>query len=223
MFTGIAGYFPQEKFVINPAIELVDDGETKALTVNNGFSYNSTGGYPYAKISKLKGSGTLVCSGSGDTVLIWVVEANAFTGKFSMTNKAVYLGDAIPAEGATITKGMVVVKSGVTMTCPSSANWGVSTGTMRIDGTLTVDGFVWAAGGIKVDGELRAPNLDKFGGGTTITTTDNGIFTLTDSNNTQDQAIDYARITGTGTLRYADVSGKWRTLSRVNFPTGMMK
>lgn len=219
VFTGIAGHFPKEKFVINPAIELVDDGETKALTVNNGFSYNSTGGYPYAKISKLKGSGTLVCSDSGDTVLIWVVEANAFTGKFSMTNKAVYLGDAIPAEGATITKGMVVVKDGVTMTCPSSANWGVSTGTMRIDGTLTVDGFVWAVGGIQVNGELKATALSKFGGGTTITTSDNGVFTFITNSNADDMNVDYARLQGTGTLRLE--GSAYRCISTNHFPTAM--
>jgi hypothetical protein len=89
-------------------------------------------------------------------------------------------------------------------------------------GLVVNNGFIWTTGGITVDGELRAPNhKDYFGGGTTITTTDNGVFTLTSTGNGEESETDtsYARITGTGTLKYEGTG--WRALSTNNFPTAM--
>ena len=171
---------------------------TGTLYLNNGYS-NKANAF---KVGTLLGTGTISGDGSaGQVVFNVTTDWSGFTGTIGLNNKCVVFGETIPD---TITAGQIYISEGAVVTPQqTSGTW-------------------WAVGGIKVDGELRAPNLDKFGGGTTITTTDNGVFTLTDSNNTQDQAIDYARITGTGTLRYADVSGKWRTLSRVNFPTGMI-
>ena len=174
---------------------------TGTLTLNNGGSGRENG----FSISSLRGDGMIYGYSSADKVVIRVKEWSNFTGLIQLTNKIVVFGnDELPAERADLTAGQIIVSAGAVVTPQQSS------------------GIWWAVGGIKVNGELRAPNLDKFGDGTTITTTDNGVFTLTDSNNTDDKGVNYARITGTGTLRYADVSGKWRALSAVNFPTGMI-
>ena len=171
---------------------------TGTLYLNNGGSGKASA----FKVGTLLGSGTISGDGSATTVVFNVTDDwSGFTGTIGLNNKCVVFGETIPD---TLTAGTIYISEGAVVT-PQQAS-----------------GTWWAVGGIKVDGELRAPNLGKFGGGTTITTTDNGVFTLTDSSNTDDKEVNYARITGTGTLRYADASGKWRTLSKVNFPTNMI-
>ena len=171
---------------------------TGTLYLNNG---SSGKGYAF-KVGTLLGDGTISGDGSADKVVFNVTtDWSGFTGTIGLNNKCVVFGSTIPDS---LTAGTIYVSSGAVVTPQQSS------------------GVWWAVGGIKVDGELRAPNLDKFGGGTTITTSDDGVFTLTDSSNTYDSDVNYARITGTGTLRYAEVSGKWRTLSKVNFPTNMV-
>ena len=171
---------------------------TGTLYLNNGGSGKASA----FKVGTLLGSGAISGDGSAVTVVFNITDDwSGFTGTIGLNNKCVVFGETIPD---TLTAGTIYVSEGAVVTPQqSSGTW-------------------WAVGGIQVDGELRAPNLDKFGGGTTITTTDNGVFTLTDSSNTDDKEVDYARITGTGTLRYADASGKWRALSKVNFPTNMI-
>ena len=171
---------------------------TGTLYLNNGGSGKASA----FKVGTLLGSGTISGDGSATTVVFNVTDDwSGFTGTIGLNNKCVVFGETIPD---TLTAGTIYVSEGAVVT------------------PQQVSGTWWAVGGIQVDGELRAPNLDKFGGGTTITTTDNGVFTLTDSSNTDDKEVNYARITGTGTLRYADASSKWRTLSKVNFPTNMI-
>ena len=165
------------------------------LTINNGISGNKF------VISKLLGSGAIYTTNNGATVTIQVLNADDFTGYVNLNSKRVIFGETIPA---TFTSGQIYVGNGFSFTVPNS------------------DAAWYGTGGILLDGELKATSLSNFGGGTTITTTDNGVFTLINSNNTDDKGEDYARITGTGTLRYADVSGKWRSLSAVNFPTNMI-
>ena len=171
---------------------------TGTLYLNNGGSGKASA----FKVGTLLGSGAISGDGSATTVVFNVTDDwSGFTGTIGLNNKCVVFGETIPD---TLTAGTIYVSEGAVVTPQqTSGTW-------------------WAVGGIKVDGELRAPNLGKFGGGTTITTTDNGVFTLTDSDNTNDSGTNYARITGTGTLRYADVNGKWRALSKVNFPTNMI-
>ena len=171
---------------------------TGTLYLNNGGSGKASA----FKVGTLLGSGAISGDGSAPTVVFNVTDDwSGFTGTIGLNNKCVVFGETIPD---TLTAGTIYVSEGAVVTPQqTSGTW-------------------WAVGGIKVDGELRAPNLGKFGGGTTITTTDNGVFTLTDSDNTNDSGTNYARITGTGTLRYADVNGKWRALSKVNFPTNMI-
>ena len=171
---------------------------TGTLYLNNGGSDKANA----FKVGTLLGDGTISGDGSAPRVVFNITDDwSGFTGTIGLNNKCVVFGETIPD---TITAGQIYISEGAVVT-PQQAS-----------------GTWWAVGGIKVDGELRAPNLDKFGGGTTITTTDNGVFTLTDSENTNDSGTNYARITGTGTLRYADVNGKWRALSKVNFPTNMI-
>ena len=168
---------------------------TGTLTINDGFSGRTF------TINKLLGSGAIYTTSNGATVTIQVLNADDFTGYVNLNSKRVIFGETIPA---TFTSGQIYVGSGFSFTVPNSnAAW-------------------YGTGGILLDGELKATSLSNFGGGTIITTTDNGVFTLINSDNTDDKGEDYARITGTGTLRYADVSGKWRSLSAVNFPTNMI-
>ena len=171
---------------------------TGSLYLNNGGSDKANA----FKVGTLLGDGTISGDGSAPRVVFNITDDwSGFTGTIGLNNKCVVFGETIPDE---LTAGTIYISEGAVVTPQqTSGTW-------------------WAVGGIKVDGELRAPNLGKFGGGTTITTTDNGVFTLTDSDNTNDSGTNYARITGTGTLRYADVNGKWRALSKVNFPTNMI-
>ena len=173
---------------------------------------------------KVTGSGTYTFSaaGTGQKTLCFTGDMSEFAGLISIggANNRVVVGTS--TDRAFTSNTLIVGNDGV-LNVASGKTWNPGGGMFIENGGLVINnGFIWTTGGIAVDGELRATGLDKFGGGTSITTSDTGVFTLIDSDNTQDQTVDYARITGTGTLRYADVSGKWRTLSAVNFPTGMI-
>lgn len=172
---------------------------TGTLYLNNGGSGKASA----FKVGTLLGSGTISGDGSAGTVVFNVTDDwSGFTGTIGLNNKCIVFGSTIPDD---LTAGTIYVSEGAVVTPQQSS------------------GVWWGVGGIKVDGELRAPNLDKFGGGTTITTSDNGVFTLLTSSQIDDQSTSYARITGTGTLRYADGGGNnWRTLSQTDFPTGMI-
>ena len=169
---------------------------TGTLTLNNGYS----GVGNIFTINHLKGDGTIYGYSSAPTVVVCIKEWSGFSGKVQLTNKLVVFGE--DTLSGSLTQGQIVISSGAVVENRSGeeAGW-------------------WAVGGIKVNGELRAPDLDKFGGGTSITTGDDGVLTLvTDGNITSDG--DFARIKGTGTLRY-EGSGS-RTLSAENFPTGLI-
>ena len=148
------------------------------------------------------GDGAIYTDSNGATVTIQVLNADGFTGKVQLNSKRVVFGATIPG---TFTSGQIYVGSDFTFTVPNeNAAW-------------------YGTGGILLDGELKANALSNFGGGTTITTTDNGVLTLLTASQIDDQSTSYARITGTGTLRYADGGGNnWRTLSQTDFPTGMI-
>ena len=190
--TGISGHFPKENKTFSTPIELIDNGSTPALTINNGY----TG--CVATFKKLKGNGTLYSYGSGAVPVMMFNDASEFTGSISLADKVVVFGATMPS---TYTTSTIYV----------------------MDGTkVTNSGFWWANNGIKVDGELCAPNhANHFGGGTTITTSDTGVFTLTSTGNGVETETDksYARITGTGALKYEGTG--WRALSATDFPTNM--
>ena len=188
--TGISGYFPRENKTFSTPIELIDNGSTLALTINNGYT-----GF-VATFKKLKGNGTLYSYGSGAVPVMMFNDASEFTGSISLADKVVVFGETMPS---TYTTSTIYVMGGT---------------------KVTNSGFWWANNGIKVDGELCAPNhADYFGGGTTITTSDTGVFTLLTNSNVDDMNTDYSKITGTGTLRL-EGSG-YRSISTNNFPTAM--
>lgn len=163
---------------------------TGTLTINDGYSNTKF------TINKLSGNGTIYSTSNGATVTIQILEADDFTGYVQLNSKRVIFGETIPS---TFTGGQIYVGSGFSFTVPNS------------------DVAWYGTGGITVDGELKATALSNFGGGTTITTTDNGVLTLTCTDNVQDWNTDYSRIAGTGTLKLYSAS-KWRMLSRNNFP-----
>ena len=177
------------------------------LTINNGNSANDGNPNRCTVFKKLSGSGWISADANASKAVVVIQDASEFTGNIGLTGKLIVFGDAMPSyvdnnkfEGMT---GSIWVMEGASVTAkPASGNW-------------------WATGGIKVAGELRASELDKFGGGTTITTSDTGVFTLTSTGNGVESETDtsYARITGTGALKYEGTG--WRALSATDFPTNM--
>ena len=165
---------------------------TGTLNINNGYS-----GRQFT-INKLLGDGAIYADSNGATVTIQVLNADGFTGKVQLNSKRVVFGETIPG---TFTSGQIYVGSDFTFTVPNeNAAW-------------------YGTGGILLDGELKANALSNFGGGTTITTTDNGVLTLVTNSNADDMNVDYARIQGTGTLRLE--GSAYRCISTNNFPTAM--
>lgn len=166
------------------------------LTINNGY------GGSRVTFSKLLGDGQFACNKVIEPAgLIRVLDWSGFTGYVNFTQQNLCFGSDDTITDDLHLNGRVFIGTGAVVTNLSSTAW-------------------TASQGFYVNGELCASGVGKFNN--TISTSDTGIFTLIDSNDTQDHGVDYARIAGTGTLRYADVSGKWRSLSRVNFPTNMI-
>lgn len=174
------------------------------LTINDGNSASGTAPNKCTVFKKVSGGGTINTDSKAPGVVIVIQDASEFTGSLGLNyGKYIVFGEAMP-DYATLT------------------NTNVGTIFVMPGATVTNNGFWWATGGkVIVGGELRASDLSKFGGGTYIETTDTGVFTLV-SNGNGDEAetnTDYARITGTGALKY-EGSG-WRALSVNNFPTNM--
>ena len=93
------------------------------------------------KINTLKGTGTLKTQTAGLGEHIYIVDASGFTGVFNLTGKYVYVGGGQP-EGTLSTinpDGKLEIRSGVTMTVPSSKTW-TANGGFVVNGTLNVDG-----------------------------------------------------------------------------------
>ena len=174
------------------------------LNINNGNSANDGNPNRCTVFKKLSGSGTINTTDAADHVVVVIQDATEFTGSLGLNSgKYIVFGQTMPDYTTVIKKttvGTIFVMSGE---------------------KVTNSGFWWATGGIKVDGELCAPNhASYFGGGTTITTSDTGVFTLTNTANTDDTDTDYSKITGTGTLKF-ESAANWRTISTNNFPTSM--
>ena len=190
---GCTGWMPYG-FVEGDNVCTVPLKITGTLTINNGISNSKF------TINKLLGNGTIYTDNNTATTTIQVLDSTEFTGRVQLNKKRVVFGETVPASYVI---GQIYVGAGQTLTVPNSnVAW-------------------YGTGGITVDGELRAAALSNFGGGTTITTTDNGVLTLTSTGNgTEGETdTDYARITGTGSLKYEGTG--WRALSTNNFPTAM--
>ena len=218
-FSGVSGWI-EAPVEYNPEIVLENDSNDYALMLTNGNSPNAQSDANRNRattIKKLSGSGKLCCGGTSSAVpALKVYDASGFTGSI----------DTVNANGDNRT-GLVVVFCDEGSTLPDTlVAMFIDKGLKRTiyvasDKVVTVgDSATWTAGtGVKVEGELRATGLDRFGASTNITTGDNGVFTLvTDSDVSSDG--DFARIKGTGTIRY-EGSGS-RTLATVNFPTGLI-
>ena len=164
------------------------------LTINNGISGEA---FTFKKLSS--NGGYITATDQSATSRIVIEDGSEYAGYIGLNSKMVVFGTANPD----FVKGRIYISHDATITVPA------------------VNTAFWAVGSIVVDGELKADGLARFGGGTSITTTDNGVFTLTSTGNgTETETnIDYARIKGTGTLKY-DGTG-WRALSTNNFPTAV--
>ena len=138
-FTGVTGFlqsntFNNKGYVHTVPLELVDDGDTVALTYNNGWGGN------LIKINTLKGSGTLKTQGSGLGEHIYIVDGSGFTGVFNLTGKYVYVGGSQPDySDATNPDGKLDIRAGTTLTVPSGKTW-TANGGFVVDGTIIVDG-----------------------------------------------------------------------------------
>ena len=180
------------------------------LTINNGNSANDSYPNRCSVFKKLSGNGGISANSSGDKTVVVIQDASEFTGRIGLSNKLIVFGDAMPS-----------YSGNNTFTDMAGSIW------VMENASVTNNSFWWATGGIKVYGELCAPFLNNsdeslgFGGGTTITTTDNGVFTLTNSSNVDDNGTDYARIQGTGTLKLVSNGNYYRCVSKTNFPTNM--
>ena len=178
------------------------------LLINNGSSANDDNPNRCTVFKKLSGSGYINADNTADKVVVVIQDASEFTGYIGLNGKLIVFGDAMPSYAdnskfQNMTASIWVMEGASITANPTSGNtW-------------------WAVRGIKVYGELRAANLDKFGGETKIATYDTGTFTLTSTGNGQEGETEtsYARISGTGTLKYEGAG--WRALSTNNFPTNM--
>ncbi len=179
------------------------------LSINNGNSANTDNPKRCTFFKKISGNGMIYADGPANKAVIVIQDASEFTGNIGLYGKLIVFGNAMPsfADNNEFTgmEGSIWVMEGASVTAqPPSGNW-------------------WAVKGIKLAGELKTESLDKLGGGTYITTSDTGVFTFLTTSQTKDHTMSYDRITGTGTLRYADGGGNnWRTLSPTNFPTTMV-
>ena len=136
-FTGVKGYLTANddgSYTVQPALELVDDGDTPGLLLYNGWGYNSNV-QCYTSIRELKGSGTLkadptIVNGSipGLNVLLQVCKWDNFTGTLNMPNKNVSFGATLPAQSEVEGGGHIVVQSGASVEVPAGKTWTVGSG-----------------------------------------------------------------------------------------------
>ena len=215
--SGVSGWIEAPVEYV-PEIVLENDSYDYALKLTNGNSPNTTNPDRATIIRKLSGSGTLSCGGTSYAVpTLKVYDASGFTGSINAVNAddadrtglvVLFCDEDTDFSGTLVDvfindglKRTIYIASGKVFTIPNTATWTAPTG-------------------IKVDGELCASSFGRLGDGTTVTTTDNGVFTLVTTENTDDVNTDYSRIQGTGTLK---LEGEhYRTISTNNFPTTMV-
>lgn len=192
------------RFVNTAPIELSDEAGT-AFTVNNGNSADSTSGKDRkcSYFPALLGSGTLLCNGSAAKVVMVFGDGSGFSGKLKLENKMVVFGSDMP-DVSKVASARIYVAEGMSVKVPSSsAAW-------------------YGSGGILVDGQITLGTLDHIGGGTKITTSDDGVvvFTGYSGNSEIENNVSFSRVTGTGTLRLVN-SGQW-SITKNAFPSTMI-
>ena len=239
-FTGVKGYLtaPDDgSYTILPALELEDSGDTPGLLLYNGWGYNANA-QCYTIIRELKGSGTLKADPTADgangtikglNVLLQVLNWGNFSGTLNMMNKNVVFGSTLPEQSLVEGSGKIFVRSGASVTIPSTKTWTCVTnfvnGTLTVNGTNTLSsamvisdtGLVTLANSgsyitaptISVAGELRANKYDisgtgNFGSTTAIEIGDTGTFNITGAGESQTYlSVNYSKITGTGTIKFS--------------------
>ncbi|MBR4603494.1 MAG: SGNH/GDSL hydrolase family protein, partial [Kiritimatiellae bacterium] len=135
-FTGCTGFAyaqsDEKSYECSCTIDLQDDGETKALTLSNGY-----GGWR-AIYKALTGTGTLYSNTATSHYYIFK-DASAFAGTVSLDTAAlthVVLGNATATD---TTAGSVYVASGAAATVATGKTW-TAPGGFAVNGTLAVVG-----------------------------------------------------------------------------------
>lgn len=129
--TGVSGY-PKNAKASYKAKEIIleDDGATKAMTVDNGYSGS------WSKFKKLSGSGTLAQT-HGATQAWIVSDAANFSGKIDSVGKGLIfvVSDAtsVPSE---VSGGGVYIAEGKTVTIADGKEWGIGGAGFVVNGTL---------------------------------------------------------------------------------------
>ena len=194
-FSNVSGWVPAQYTCTVP---LKIEG---TFRMTDGFSRRNDQDDFAFKVCTLLGSGSICANNRAPTVVFNVTDDwSGFTGAVTIENKCVVFGKTIPYADD-LTEGAIYISEGASVEIASSGIW-------------------WALGGIWVDGELRMPNLGKIGDTTSVVTSDTGVFTLTNTGNIYDTNTDYARIGGTGTLKFESASN-WRMLSTNNLSTAL--
>lgn len=152
--TGVTGYFNNggNTSTCDGTLDLQDDGDTKALTVNNGWSDSGI-----SIFNKLIGSGTITCSERNISQRYVFKDPSEFTGTISCRRTdtgATYLR-VILGDGATLSpaNGTITVVSGADVKVASGKTWTASAidvqGTLKMeDSTSTLSGTVKGSGKI---------------------------------------------------------------------------
>ena len=152
--TGVTGYFNNggNTSTCDGTLDLQDDGDTKALTLNNGWS-----DYGISIFNKLIGSGTITCSERNISQRYVFKDPSDFTGTISCQRTdsddkylRVILGD-----GATLSpaSGTITVVSGVDVKVASGKTWTASA--IDVQGTLEMEDSTSALSGtVKGSGKI---------------------------------------------------------------------
>ena len=197
--SGCQGHFAQGSINCNVAIELVNDGYSYGIYVDNGYSRASNTPNNRVVINTLKGTGAVWTGGSAGNVLINVRDWSEFTGPLQFVNKILVLGDDIPAIDDFNVAGSIYICAGATLT---------ATAQLRADG------------GIYVNGVLSTPNVGTtyIRAETTVNVSDTGVLEIIRSDNSynDDGGTDYSKVTGSGTIRFA---GEGFTVISQSIPT----
>ena len=180
--TGVTGYFNYGK-TSNGALDLQDDGETKAFTLSDGWSDNNP-----TVFAKLTGSGTLTASNTGVSHRYVFKDPSAFSGTIDMSGKVfrIILGDDTSLNPTK--DGSITVVSGATVNIASGKTWTADGAGINLSGTLTVDGTAACAITINAGGSATVS------GRASGAITDNGTLTIASG------ATVSGTVTGSGTV-----------------------
>lgn len=129
--TGVSGYVKKANTSYKAKeIILEDEGTTKAMTVDNGYSGS------WAKFKKLSGSGTLAQT-HGATQAWIVSDAADFAGKIDSVGKGlIFVVSDATSVPSVVSGGGVYIAEGKTVTIADGKEWGIGGAGFVVDGTL---------------------------------------------------------------------------------------